>query len=82
MSPVQQVDARSPKAFYRSLGLSLVFEHRAVSFVGLGGRWEDCDPIEHLQQVFGYRNSFQYPDRVFITNVWDVLKMEQLKIKL
>ncbi len=30
--------------------------------------------MEHLQQIFGYRNSFIYPDRVFITNIWDQLE--------
>ena len=50
------------------------FEHRPVCFVGIGGRFGGLRPVEHLQQVFGYRNAFIYPDRVFISNVWNVLK--------
>ena len=50
------------------------FEHRPVCFVGLGGLFGGLRPVEHLQQVFGYRNSFIYPDRVFLINVWNILK--------
>lgn len=46
------------------------FEHRPVCFVGLGGMFGGLRPVEHLQQVFGYRNSFIFPDRVFLQNVW------------
>jgi NAD(P)H-dependent FMN reductase len=46
------------------------FEHRPVCFVGLGGMFGGLRPVEHLQQVFGYRNSFIFPDRVFLMNVW------------
>lgn len=50
------------------------FEHVPVCFIGLGGRFGGLRPVEHLQQVFNYRNAFVYPDRVFIFNVWEVLK--------
>ena len=50
------------------------FEHRPVAFIGLGGLFGGLRPIEHLQQVFGYRNSFIYPDRVFMQNVWELIK--------
>ena len=46
------------------------FEHRPVCLVGLGGMFGGLRPVEHLQQVFGYRNSFIFPDRVFLQNVW------------
>lgn len=46
------------------------FEHRPVCFIGLGGMFGGLRPVEHLQQVFGYRNSFVFPDRVFLVNVW------------
>jgi NAD(P)H-dependent FMN reductase len=46
------------------------FEHRPVCFVGLGGMFGGLRPVEHLQQVFGYRNSFVFPDRIFLVNVW------------
>lgn len=54
------------------------FEHRPVAFVGLGGRFGGLRPVEHLQQVFGYRNSFIFPDRVFIMNVWSLFKDNKL----
>lgn len=50
------------------------FEHRPVAFVGLGGMFGGLRPVEHLQQVFGYRNAFIYPDRVFMMNVWNILE--------
>ena len=50
------------------------FEHRPVAFVGLGGLFGGLRPVEHLQQVFGYRNAFIYPDRIFLMNVWNILK--------
>lgn len=50
------------------------FEYRPVAFTGLGGRWGGLRPVEHLQQVFNYRNGFVFPQRVFISNVWDILK--------
>lgn len=50
------------------------FEYRPVCFIGLGGRWGGLRPVEHLQGVFGYRNAFMYPERVFVSNVWSVLK--------
>jgi chromate reductase len=46
------------------------FEFRPVCFVGLGGMFGGLRPVEHLQQVFGYRNAFIYPERVFLLNVW------------
>lgn len=46
------------------------FDHRPVCFIGLGGMFGGLRPVEHLQQVFGYRNSFVFPDRIFIQNVW------------
>lgn len=44
------------------------FEFRPVCFVGLGIRFGALRPVEHLQQVFGYRNAFIYPERVFLMN--------------
>ncbi|MBK9322490.1 MAG: NAD(P)H-dependent oxidoreductase [Bdellovibrionaceae bacterium] len=45
------------------------FEYRPVCFVGLGGMFGGVRPVEHLQQVFGYRNAFIYPQRVFLMNI-------------
>jgi chromate reductase, NAD(P)H dehydrogenase (quinone) len=49
------------------------FENRPVAFVGLGGKFGGLRPVEHLQQVFGYRNAYIFPERIFITNVWNGL---------
>ena len=50
------------------------FDARPCAFVGLGLRWGGMRPVEHLQQVMGYRNAFIFPNRVFISNVKDALK--------
>lgn len=55
------------------------FEYRPIAFVGLGGRFGGLRPIEHLQQVFGYRNAYVFPERVFISNVWSVVKEGQIE---
>jgi len=49
------------------------FEKRPVCFIGLGGIFGGLRPVEHLQHVFGYRNAFIYPERVFLQNVWSIL---------
>lgn len=55
------------------------FEFRPVAFVGLGGRFGGLRPVEHLQQVFGYRNAFIYPERVFLIDVWSLMKDNQIE---
>jgi NAD(P)H-dependent FMN reductase len=50
------------------------FEYRPIAMIGLGGNFGGLRPVEHLQQVFNYRNAFVFPERVFITNVWNNLK--------
>lgn len=53
------------------------FDHRPVCFVGVSsGIWGALRPIEQLQLIFGYRNAFCYPDRVFIPNVTKVLGLD------
>ena len=54
------------------------FEFRPVCFVGLGGLFGGLRPVEHLQQIFSYRNAHMYPERVFLFNVWNQLKEDQL----
>jgi chromate reductase, NAD(P)H dehydrogenase (quinone) len=44
------------------------FEWRPVCFIGLGWGFGGLRPVEHLQSVFGYRNAFIYPDRVFLVD--------------
>lgn len=45
------------------------FQFRPVCFVGLGGMFGGLRPVEHLQQIFAYRNAFIYPERIFMMNV-------------
>jgi NAD(P)H-dependent FMN reductase len=54
------------------------FEYRPVCFVGLGGLFGGLRPVEQLQQVMGYRNAFQYPERIFLTNIFKTLKAGEL----
>lgn len=50
------------------------FEDRPVCFVGLAsGTWGALRAVEHLQGIFGYRNSHIYPKRVFLPRVHDSL---------
>jgi chromate reductase, NAD(P)H dehydrogenase (quinone) len=55
------------------------FEARPVAFVGLGGRFGGLRPVEHLQQVFGYRNAYIFPVRIFISDVFNTFKDGELK---
>ena len=62
------------KYFIDMLPFPESFERRAVCFVGLAaGRWGALRPVEHLQQILGYRNAFIYPERVFIPEVYKVV---------
>ena len=54
------------KYFIDMLPFPESFEHRPVAFIGLAaGMWGGLRPVEHLQQIFGYRNAHIFPDRVF-----------------
>ena len=47
---------------------------RPVCFVGLAaGMWGALRPVEQLQAIFGYRNAFIYPNRVFLPSINDLL---------
>ena len=49
----------------------VAFERKCVAFVGLSSnQWGALRPIEHLQGVFGYRNAWQFNERVFINHIW------------
>lgn len=53
------------------------FEYRPVCFVGLSaGMFGGLRPVEHLQQIFGYRNAFMFPERVFIMASHKVLNAD------
>lgn len=54
------------KLFIDMLPFPQAFDKRPVAFIGIAaGYWGGLRPVEHLQQVFGYRNALQYPERVF-----------------
>jgi chromate reductase, NAD(P)H dehydrogenase (quinone) len=62
------------KYFIDMLKFPESFEHRPACFVGLGaGLWGALRPVEQLQAIFGYRNAFVYPERVFMPRVNNVL---------
>jgi chromate reductase, NAD(P)H dehydrogenase (quinone) len=62
------------KYFIDMLKFPESFEQRPVCFVGLGaGMWGALRPVEQLQAIFGYRNAFLYPERVFLPKVNDLL---------
>ena len=53
---------------------------RVNPYVTLGiasGQFGALRPVEHLQQVFGYRNAYNFPKRVFIPAVHDFLDDEK-----
>lgn len=53
------------------------FDKRPVCFVGLSaGANGALRPVEHLQQVFGYRNAFLFPPRVFLAGISKLLSPE------
>ena len=62
------------KYFIDMLKFPESFEQRPVCFVGLAaGAWGALRPVEQLQQIFGYRNAYLFPVRVFIPFVHKAL---------
>jgi chromate reductase, NAD(P)H dehydrogenase (quinone) len=62
------------KYFIDMLKFPESFESRPVCFVGVAaGMWGALRPIEQLQQIFGYRNGFIYPERVFLPRINTIL---------
>jgi len=50
------------------------FEQRPVCFVGLAaGLWGALRPVEQLQAIFGYRNAYIFPERVFMPGIGKLL---------
>lgn len=66
------------KWFIDHLKYPEAFEYKPVAFVGLGGMFGGLRPVEHLQQIFGYRNAFIFPERIFLMNVYKNLKDGEL----
>jgi len=55
------------KLFIDHLPFPESFENRAICYIGLAaGQFGALRPIEHLMQVFSYRNAHNFPKRVFI----------------
>lgn len=62
------------KYFIDMLKFPESFMDRPACFVGLAaGMWGALRPVEQLQAIFGYRNAFLYPNRVFLPNIDDLL---------
>jgi chromate reductase len=62
------------KYFIDMLKFPESFQDRPVCFVGLSaGRWGALRPIEQLQQIFGYRNAYIHPQRVFLPEISGLL---------
>jgi chromate reductase, NAD(P)H dehydrogenase (quinone) len=62
------------KYFIDMLKFPESFEERPVCFIGLGaGMWGALRPVEQLQLIFGYRNAFVFPERVFMPRVNELL---------
>ncbi|MBI1176135.1 NADPH-dependent oxidoreductase [bacterium] len=62
------------KYFIDMLKFPESFEDRPVCFVGLAaGRWGALRPVEQLQSIFGYRNAYLFPQRVFLPSIYDLL---------
>ncbi|MCW5551788.1 MAG: NAD(P)H-dependent oxidoreductase [Verrucomicrobiae bacterium] len=58
------------KYFIDMLKFPESFERRPVCFTGLAaGVWGALRPVEQLQAIFGYRNAYIYPERVFLPQV-------------
>lgn len=62
------------KYFIDMLKFPESFEGRPACFTGLSaGVWGGLRPVEHLQQIFGYRNAHIFPVRVFLPQVHNLL---------
>jgi NAD(P)H-dependent FMN reductase len=62
------------KYFIDMLKFPESFEHRPVCFVGVAaGIWGALRPVEQLQAIFGYRNAYLYPERVFLPQIGNLI---------
>ncbi len=62
------------KYFIDMLKFPESFDRRPVCFTGLGaGVWGALRPVEQLQAIFGYRNAYIFPERVFLPRIKDLL---------
>jgi NAD(P)H-dependent FMN reductase len=62
------------KYFIDMLKFPESFEQRPVCFTGLAaGIWGALRPVEQLQAIFGYRNAYIFPERVFLPQINNLL---------
>jgi NAD(P)H-dependent FMN reductase len=62
------------KYFIDMLPFPESFEGKPVAFTGVAaGQFGALRPVEQLQQIFGYRNAYIYPNRVFIMGVFGLI---------
>lgn len=62
------------KYFIDLLPFPASLQGRPTAFVGVAaGEWGALRPVEQLQALFGYRNAYVYPERVFIRQCTRVL---------
>ena len=62
------------KYFIDMLKFPESFERRPVCFTGVAaGIWGALRPVEQLQAIFGYRNAYIYPERVFMPGIGRLL---------
>jgi chromate reductase, NAD(P)H dehydrogenase (quinone) len=62
------------KYFIDMLKFPESFERRPVCFTGLAaGMWGALRPVEQLQAIFGYRNAYIFPERVFMPGIGRLL---------
>lgn len=62
------------KYFIDMLKFPESFERKPVCFVGVAaGMWGALRSVEQLQMIFGYRNAYLFPERVFISGVFNQL---------
>ncbi len=62
------------KYFIDMLKFPESFQNRPVCFVGVAaGIWGALRPVEQLQAIFGYRNAYVYPERVFLPQINNLL---------
>ena len=66
------------KLFIDLLPFPESFEDRPVCYVGLSaGQFGALRPVEHLMQVFGYRNAHNFPSRVFLPFAHKILDADK-----
>jgi len=65
------------KYFIDMLKFPESFDRRPVCFIGISaGAFGALRPVEQLQQIFGYRNAYLYPVRVFLPGISELLNTE------